>query len=199
MTDPTNEPSTTQDEQAEFEALSAVVRALQSLGPEARKRVLGAVATFLGVGPVRERLGTTVAPSGGASFTEDRTPSAKEFLLSKRPKTEVERVACLAYYLTHYRDTPQFKTLDISKLNAEAAQLKFSNASYTVEDAARAGLLVPTSRGAKQLSAHGELYVQTLPDRAAAKAGLQEARPRRRTKRDSRDSGRSVEPDHSSS
>lgn len=54
----------------------------------------------------------------------------KEFMVQKRPRTDIERVACLGFYLTHYRDTPHFKTLDISKLNTEAAQPKFTNAAW---------------------------------------------------------------------
>ena len=47
--------------------------------------------------------------------------SPKDFLFRKEPNTDVERVACLAYYLTHRRGTNHFKTIDISKLNTEAA------------------------------------------------------------------------------
>jgi len=46
--------------------------------------------------------------------------SPKDFLLEKQPRTDVERIACLAYYLTHYRATPHFKTIDLSILNTEA-------------------------------------------------------------------------------
>ena len=34
--------------------------------------------------------------------------SPKDFLMEKAPNTDVERIACLAYYLTHYRSTPHF-------------------------------------------------------------------------------------------
>ena len=101
----------------------------------------------------------------------------------KAPQSNLERAACLAYYLTHYRDTPYFKTLDISALNTEAAQPKFSNASVAVEDAMKAGLLVQATKGNKQLSAAGELYVQSLPDRAAAKASVQGLRQKRKPRK----------------
>jgi hypothetical protein len=118
-----------------------------------------------------------------ASFSEDRTLSAKEFILEKKPVTDSERVACLAYYLTHYQATPHFKTLDISKLNTDAAQIKFSNAAQAVENATKAGLLVQATKGQKQLSANGEIYVQALPDRVAARDAIAHARRRKsRTK-----------------
>ena len=84
-------------------------------------------------------------------------------MFEKQPNTDIERVACLAYFLTHYRDTPHFKTLDISKINTEAAQIKFSNAAQAVENATKAGLIVQSLKGQKQLSAIGEQYVQALP------------------------------------
>jgi len=62
--------------------------------------------------------------------------------MEKQPRTDVERVACLAYYLTHYRNTPYFKTLDLGKLNTEAAQPKFSNAAYASNNALKMGYLV---------------------------------------------------------
>jgi lysine/ornithine N-monooxygenase len=108
----------------------------------------------------------------------------KAFLFAKAPQTNVERIACLAYYLTHNRNTPFFKTLDISKLNTEAAQPKFANSTYSLNDAVRANLLVQASKGQKQISVIGERYVQALPDRAAARAVLissKRPRPRKQT------------------
>lgn len=116
------------------------------------------------------------------AFSEDRTSSPKEFLISKQPQTEVERVACLAFYLTHYRDTSYFKTIDISGLNTEAAQPKFTNASQAVENALKTHYLAPASKGLKQLSGPGEVFVQNLPDREAARAAMNSVRPRRRKK-----------------
>jgi hypothetical protein len=90
------------------------------------------------------------------SFSEDRTISPKQFMLEKQPRTDVEKVACLAYYLTHYRDTPHFKTLDISKLNTEAAQIKFANPTVAVNNSEKQNYLVAATKGSKQLSALGE-------------------------------------------
>lgn len=109
----------------------------------------------------------------------ERTLSPKSFLLDKNPQTDVERVACLAFYLTHYRDIPYFKTFEISELNTEAAQQKLSNPSNSVNNAMKMGYLVAAPEGQKQLSAAGELFVRSLPDRDAAKAAMQNARPRK--------------------
>ena len=126
-------------------------------------------------------MGTAEEPS--RSFSEDRSIPPKQFMAEKQPKADVERVACLAYYLTHFRDTPYFKTLDISKINTEAAQIKFSNPTVAVENAAKMGYLVPASKGNKQISHIGEQFVQALPDREKAKAIMMQARPRRKKRR----------------
>lgn len=118
-------------------------------------------------------------PNQNNLFSEDRTISAKQFILEKNPSTDVERVACLAYYLTYYRNQPHFKTLDISMLNTEAAQRKFSNAAISVDNATTRGYLVAVGKGMKQLSAVGELYVQALPDKIAAQEVMSKMRKKK--------------------
>ena len=100
------------------------------------------------------------APSGA--------PSPKDFWADKKPTTDVERVACLGYYLSQHRGTKRFKAGDIRDLSAEVGY-KFSNTMTSVNNTTRAGLLSAMSRGIKQLSATGRRYVDKLPDRAAAR------------------------------
>jgi len=171
----------------EDDVLVQLITAMRKLEPSTRKKILQVLATHFEIDLVAAPQTKTITSSTGSAllptFSEDRTISPKEFMLEKKPVSDIERIACLAYYLTHYRDTPHFKTLDLSKLNTEAAQIKLSNAAFAVSNAMKAGLLVPTTRGNKQISAVGELFVQSLPDRAAAKAAMAEARPRRRSKK----------------
>src|SRR5262249_25040747 len=142
------------------EILNVILGALEGLDPEAQKRTLQAVATFLGISQLAETPITSKTVSQGISFSENRDMSPKEFMREKSPKTDIERIACLAYYLTYYKLTPHFKTRDLSNLNTEAAQPKFSNAAFAVVNATNAGLLVPAVKGTKQLSSSGELFVQ---------------------------------------
>jgi hypothetical protein len=172
----------------QFHALEVVIKALQPLDAETRMRILHSVATFLGgtaspTSPESSSLLGEQVPTSYPSFSSDTSLSPKEFLLQKHPRTDVERVACLAYYLTHYRGTPQFKTLDLSKLNTEAAQPKFSNAANSVANAVKRRYLVPAAKGYRQISASGEKFVEALPDREAARQAMAPVRPRRRTKR----------------
>lgn len=172
-----------ENSKTDLEALTMIVTALKALDFETQKRTLQAVATFLGVNEYKETQIHSNNSSRAVSFSENRDMSAKEFLREKSPKTDIERVVCLAYYLTHYKGTPHFKTLDLSNLNTEAAQPKFSNAAFSVVNATNAGLLVPAVKGSKQLSAAGELFVQALPDRDAAKASIENMRTKRKAKK----------------
>jgi hypothetical protein len=178
-----------------LDALTTIITALKRMSHEEQQRTLDAVAVFLGLtlhspkpddlatGAYHSSRPTKSANAAQSSFSEDRSLSPKEFLRDKKPGSDVERVACLGYYLTHYRDTPHFKTVDISALNTEAAQPKFSNASMAVDNATKAGLLVPALKGSKQLSASGESFVQLLPDRDAARDMLKSAKVRRKPRR----------------
>jgi hypothetical protein len=149
------------------------------------------VSTFFGlssqrVGSDPSALGEVRSPetlSAPFRFSEGEAPTPKEFMHKKAPTTDVERVACLAYYLTHYRGTPHFKTKDISDINMEAAQRRFSNTAFSVVNATNAGYLVPSVKGCKQLSSSGEQFVQALPDREAAREVLDRLKPRRGGKR----------------
>jgi hypothetical protein len=188
MSDPDDDfaPMSSDEEGEQIDDLhvfNEMVSALKKLDAEARMRLFRTLATFFEI-PLQERapkvhLSVPATSPEGTSFSEDRALSPKQFLFEKKPMTDVERVGCLAYYLTHYRNTPHFKTLDISKLNTEAAQVKFSNPAYAVDNATKAGLLVPAVKGQKQISSVGELYVQALPDREAARGAAERARRRR--------------------
>ena len=167
-----------------IDALNQIVKALGKLDDDSRRRVLEAASTFFGsqestVRPSVTSNETVVAPSARPNFSDETAPSPKEFLLDKQPATDVERIACLAYYSTHYRQLTNFKTLDLAKLNTEAAQPKFSNIAFSASNAAKRGYLAPAEKGHRQLSAAGEQFVRLLPDREAARQAMALARPNR--------------------
>ena len=165
------------DELNVFNEVRRVIDGLIKFDADSRMRIYRTVGTFFGFddsAPQAAQSATSrtdpTENSREPHFSTHEAPSPKDFVFQKRPNTQIERIACLAYYLSHHRDTPHFKTIDISKLNTEAAQTKLSNASYAVNDATRSGLLATATKGMKQLSALGEKYVEALPDRAAATA-----------------------------
>jgi hypothetical protein len=169
----------------EQQAISAMFQVLNGLEEESQQRVLQTVVTYYqSAFPIQPRIlqRDAESPSIGP-FSEDRSMSPKNFIMQKQPNTDVERVACLAYYLTHYRDIPHFKTLDISALNTEAAQPKFANATVSLDNATKMGYLAPAPKGTKQLSGAGEVFVQKLPDREAAKTAMAAVKPRRKNRK----------------
>lgn len=177
------EKETKSEELNELKILQHILTDLKDLNIEARERILKTILTYFDFTSLKEAEKTIpTARETVGTFSENRNISPKEFLLEKQPETDVERVACLAYYLTHYLDTPHFKTIDVSKLNTDAAQRKFANAAMAVDNAAKQGYLVPAIKGHKQLSAAGERFVQALPDRVVAKEAMAKARPRKKQK-----------------
>ena len=155
------------------DAVQTIIDQLIGFDGNTKQRILRTVGTFFDVSaqsftPQSDSVSIT-KPSREPHFGDDSELSPKDFLFQKQPSTDVDRVACLAYYLTHYQDTAHFKTVDISRLNMEAAQMKFSNAAYAVTNATNTGLLFSAGKGQKQLSAMGERYVEALPNSEAAK------------------------------
>jgi hypothetical protein len=185
MPDETSTPPSAEQRTKERDAFNKVAEVMETLGQEARLRLLRLLLAHFDL-PIANEIRSLSSQAMGSppqpsSFSEDRALTPKQFMIQKKPHTDVERVACLAYYLTHYRDQQHFKTLDLSKLNTEAAQVKFSNAAKAVDNASANGFLSQVGGGRKQLSANGELYVQALPDREAARAAMAHVRPRRRS------------------
>lgn len=175
------------DTAQELDAIKKALEALWPLDEEARGRAISGLAGALGVqqsstspGRVPQVLGGGPAANGAPG--ELGTP--REFLAAKRPTTDIERITCLAYYLTHARNTPHFDTKDLSELNTEAAGARFSNASYTASNATKKnGFLTAAPGGKKQITPRGEALVNALPDRQAVEAALESmpGRPRRRS------------------
>lgn len=193
----TTENSNSKSDLQVHEVTQAIIKGLLDLDQESRQRVFRTALTFFGIdsqhlapgnhlrptsGEPRNTVGESGVTQPGPRFGDQPELPTKDFLFQKQPHTDIERVACLAYYLTHYRDTRHFKTIDISKLNTEAAQIKFSNGAFAVVNATNGGLLTQAGKGFKQLSALGERYVEALPDRDAAKAVLANFRNRRSRK-----------------
>jgi hypothetical protein len=169
----------------ERRALAECIQALERLSEQSRTRILKTLMTYFEIPQEGQRRDLQVKGVGdpdASNLAERPTISPKQFLLDKRPTTDVDRIACLAFYLSHFRAQTFFKTQELTELNTEAAQPRLSNPSQAVDNAAKTGLLVATSGGQKQLSALGELYVQALPDIDRARASIAEQRPKRKRK-----------------
>jgi hypothetical protein len=104
-------------------------------------------------------------------------------LKNKRPSTDVQRIACLAFYLTHAKGQNHFKTADLTKLNTEAAAVKLSNAAVSVMNATdHSKFLSQAGGGKKQITSIGEDIVNALPDQEAVKNIVQNHKSGKRKK-----------------
>jgi hypothetical protein len=166
---------------------------LSALPEDSRRRLIDTVCVFLGLssparlGPAHSASQPVVPQittnrNSSFQFSESDPPSVKLFMHEKNPQTDVERVACLAYYLARHKANPHVKTKDITELNKESAHRPFSNTAVAVDNATKQGYLVPSIKGSKQISAYGERFVEALPDREAAKEIMATSRAGRRTK-----------------
>ena len=172
----------------EFAALGKVLAALAKLDEKQRAWVIASAVSNLGIpaalpaprvsGLGTGGTGTTVIPGDPGSKAH-----ARAFLKIKSPKTMVQQVACLAFYLTNHKHLPHFKTKDISVMNTDAAGSRISNPSQAVGNATHlSGYLAPAGGGKKQLTGFGEDVVDALPDQEAVKA-VEAAKPRKRRAR----------------
>ena len=177
------------DDPADFTVVSQIVSLLKNMDKEEQVHIINTVTTWLKLdtcqldhspsGPSKPSQSADT-PTSTSPFTTNVEMTPKQFMLEKQPRTDVERLACLAYYLTHYRETPQFRTIELSKLNTEAAQRKFSNAANTAKDAAKAHYFVQAPKKLhRQLSAEGEQIIAALPDREKAAEIRKRIKPRR--------------------
>jgi len=98
----------------------------------------------------------------------------KMFMATKKPLSDVERITCLAYYLSHYRGITQFKTRELTDLNTEASQPRFSNPTVAARNAVQQQYLSLAGGGRKQITVRGEAVVNALPDRDKVKKALEE-------------------------
>jgi hypothetical protein len=165
----------------EFTAARQAYEALRHLEPAEQSRALRFIAEKLDV-PAPEdrqaqggqhRSGSQSRDSASTSGVSERAASPKAFLAAKKPQTDVEQVACLAYYLTHSADTSTFGTKDLTKANHDALA-KSINMHRAVDNANKGGYLAPAGKGQKGITALGEAVVQAMPDREAVKAAIAE-------------------------
>jgi hypothetical protein len=175
----------------ELAALQVVLNALEGLTEEQQQqRVLRWAAERLKIAPatVTPAAGTGGGHAGAPLVPPGAVPTPEQFLLQKRPELDVERVTCLAYYLTTFRNTPAFKTKDLSALNDDAHGQPFSNISMACSNAMYQNqYLARHGKGTRRITTRGKALVETLPDRDRLKEVLsQQPGARRRRRRRAR-------------
>ena len=170
----------------EVKAMDTALNALSGLKPDEKRRVLVWLWEKLevdGTPPATQSSAGTAGagtPAGTPAPTPQGSLTAKAFLAQKDPQTDAERITCLAYHLTHHKNTPRFKTKQLVAANVDAAQPKFSNPAVAVMNAAGSKYLSAAGGGDKQITVQGEKLVEALPSREKVNALR---KPRRKTKK----------------
>jgi len=172
--------------QTDVTALGTVLDALSKLDVSTQQWVLSTAATRLQV-PVTPGQQASQTP---AVITRAALPTGsvggltpKEFLRLKAPNSDVDRVACLAFYLTHGRQTASYAARDLTAINTEAAGPKI-NMSRAVDNATKqSGYLTSAGKGKKQITPYGEDVVDALPDYEKVKVILVTGKGKSRRKR----------------
>lgn len=164
--------------EAELDAMRACATAIEPLTEDAKLRTLTWLMERYGRDMLSEmRSSSAVGQPAGSLGVGPRITTAqaevtpKRFVQEKLPQTDVERIAVLAYYLASNRGVQHFKTSDLTALNTEAAQRRFSNAADAASNAMKSsGFLADAGKGMRQLTVKGEEAVEALPDREALMA-----------------------------
>jgi|SRR5438067_8966352 len=166
-------------------ALVTVVAALEALNDADRNWVLQSAASKFtltlqaaaGAGQAGAGIANTVtaAPLVGPATTADvqaaiTRKDARAFIRLKKPTTDVQRVACLGYYLVQTTGQHGFTSKAISTAHTDSGGSSI-NMTRALDNATRQAKYL-SNRGPreKQLTTLGEDVVDALPDQAAVKA-----------------------------
>jgi hypothetical protein len=160
-------------------ALVAVIKALESLKESDRQWVLQSAASKFNA-TIQQHAGAgnsggTTTPAGGGSAPADvqsaiTKKDARAFIRIKKPSTDVQRVACLGYYLSQTTGQHGFSSKDVAKAHTDSGGSAI-NMTRALDNATRASKYL-SNRGKreKQLTTLGEDVVNALPDQAAVNA-----------------------------
>lgn len=163
-----------------LKAIETIVRELEKLAEEDRMDIIGFALKQVGIKvPQSDSTGATKEKllAGGSE-------SIDKFVSAKRPADQYQRVAALAYYLKHYRETNQFKNKDITSANLEAAQSRIGNMADVISKAeTRYHFLTKgMDEGTRQLTTLGAEIVEALPSQEKVKEIIKSSKARRRKK-----------------
>lgn len=174
------------------EPLVAVVDALESLTDADRQWVLQSAASRWalvvqassgGAGNANAAFGGGNTSSGGPSSGEAEAAVSRNdirgFIRQKKPTTDVERVACLVYFLSKTTGQSGFNSQAIGSAHVESGGSAI-NMPRALDNATRRSKYL-SNRGAreKQLTPLGEDVVEALPNREAVAAIEADARQRK--------------------
>lgn len=163
-------------------ALVVVVKALEQLNDADRQWVLQSAVSRWNLVPPGLAIGTAgganavvgqgvvpVAATGPDTQAAIARKDARAFMRIKRPSTDVQRVACLGYFLVQTTGQQGFASKDIVKAHTDSGGSSM-NMTRALDNATRRAKYL-SNRGPKekQLTTLGEDIVMALPDQQAVK------------------------------
>lgn len=156
---------------AELDAFNKSVQALRELSPDARRRVINAVLTFLGSGGLADP-GPPVPPSTTTPSTPMDIRTLKE---QKNPGSAIEMATLVAFYLRNCAEERERKerigTPDVERYFNQAAFPLPARPEMTLFHAKNSGYLEALGDGIYRLTPVGHnLIMHTLPRTSEQKA-----------------------------
>lgn len=177
------------------DALKLVIAAVDSLDVNGKQWVLQSAASLWNVTlqlPAAIGGGSDVARVGAANASRTLGGSdvdaaianndPRSFVRLKKPTTDVERVACLGYYLLKTTRQPGFSRKDITKAHVDSGGSAI-NMTRALDNATRQSKYL-SNRGPreKQLTTLGEDVAEALPSREGVAAAEEAAKSIRKRK-----------------
>jgi hypothetical protein len=176
------------------EALKSVIAAIRDLEPTMRNWVLQSAANMwqITVNPAMGATGATGNPvinsiAGNPSPDVATALAAKDvraFIRLKKPDTDIERVACLGYFIVKTTGAAGFSAKEVKQAHVDSGGSAM-NFPRALDNATRRSKYL-SNRGPreKQLTTLGEDVVEALPNReAVANLKHKPARKRKAAKR----------------
>ena len=161
------------------EALVAVVKALEDFSDPERLWVLQSAAnrwslappvsspSFGGAVPSGNVTGSVLSNKNGDAQQAIARKDARSFIRIKRPATDVQRVACLGYFVLQTTGQQGFSSKEVAQANVNSGSSKI-NLTRALDNATRQSKYLSSRGGnSKQLTTLGEDVVDALPDQQA--------------------------------
>ena len=161
------------------EVLVTVVAALEDLGDDDKRWVLQSAASRWNatLHPAGSGSGTGTIPgsvTGAAVAAQAGDPAIaakniKAFMRAKNPANDVQRVACLGFYIAETTSQAGFTAKQVADAHTNSGGSKF-NLSRAMDNATRsAKYLSNRTKHEKQLTTLGEDVVNALPNQQAVR------------------------------
>lgn len=150
---------------------SKMVALLEPLESEVRARAIQAALVLLNEAPLAMSSSQGGSPQGSKPATGSTgAGSAKEFFANKSPESKIEELAVAARYREEVAGATESTKEDLAAVFRDARRnFDAKNFARDISNAKVKGLFSKGNGQNLVLSHHGQVYVDTLPDREALK------------------------------